>query len=30
METIEEIKGDIRRIEKEIRLEIEEIKSLKV
>lgn len=30
LETIEEIKTDIRRIEKEIRLEIEEIKSLKV
>lgn len=29
-ETVEEIKTDIRRIEKEIRLEIEEIKSLKV
>lgn len=29
-ETIDEIKRDIRRIEKEIRLEIEEIKSMKV
>lgn len=29
-ETVDEIKTDIRRIEKEIRLEIEEIKSLKV
>lgn len=29
-ETVDEIKADIRRIEKEIRLEIEEIKSLKV
>ena len=30
IETLEDIKRDIRRIEKEIRLEIEEIKSLKV
>lgn len=29
-ESVDEIKTDIRRIEKEIRLEIEEIKSLKV
>lgn len=30
IETLDDIKRDIRRIEKEIRLEIEEIKSLKV